>query len=109
MSETSKVTPAEAQEIEATSHYVPAELCGKPVEIVPGGAWRQSAMRKLRNGYFDEFFEEVLSPESYELFLDLNPTNDEVGALLESVEQTSGESMGKSSGPSRSSRTTRRR
>lgn len=103
------VTPAQAQEIEATGHYVTAELCGEKLEIVPAGAWRQSSMRKLKANDMDAFMEDVLSPESYEQYLDLDPTNDELGEFINSAGEAAGEPMGKSSGPSRSSRSTRKR
>ena len=104
-----EVTPAEAQEIEAVGHYVPAELCGKELQIVPAGAWRQSTMRKLKAGDMDAFMEDVLSPASYDLYLDLDPTNDEVNDFMENAGEGSGEPVGKSSGPRASSRSTRKR
>ncbi|MFF3324972.1 hypothetical protein [Streptomyces sp. NPDC002889] len=109
MTATKEVTPAEAQEIEATGHYVTAELCGEKLELVPPGAWRQSWQRKLKAGDMDEFMECVLSADSYGLYLDLDPTNDEIGEFLNSAGEAAGETVGKSSGLSRSSRTTRRR
>ena len=111
MTETTKneVTPAEAQEIEATGHYVTAQLCGKDLEAVPPGAWRQSWQRKLKAGDMDAFLEEVLSPDSYELYLELDPTNDEIGEFLNIAGEAAGEPLGKSSGPKASSRSTRRR
>lgn len=102
-------TPADAQEIEATGHYTTVDLCGKALEVVPAGAWRQSAMRKLRVGDMDGFLEDVLSPDSYELYLDLDPTNDDLNSFLEAAGSSSGDTLGKSSGPTRSSRTTRRK
>lgn len=109
MTETTDVTPADAQEAEALGHYVAADLCGKALEIVPSGAWRQSSMRLLRAGDLDAFLEEVLSPESYETYLDLDPTNDEVGDFINGAAAASGEPVGKSSGPKRSPRATRKR
>ncbi|MEV0917830.1 hypothetical protein AB0I93_26680 [Streptomyces sp. NPDC049967] len=103
------VTPAEAQEIEATGHYVKAVLGDEVLEIVPPGAWKQSWQRKLKAGDMDAFLEDVLSPDSYELYLDLDPTNDEVGELLNAAGEASGEPVGKSSGPRPSSRSTRKR
>lgn len=104
-----KVGAAEAQEIEAAGHYVPATLCGSEVEIVPSGAWRQSSMRKLRLGDMDGFMEDVLSPESYELYVEIDPTNEEINAFMEEASEAAGESLGKSGGPRASSRSTRRR
>jgi len=110
VTETSDIaTPAEAQEAEAAGHYVTAELCGKTLEIVPSGAWRQSAMRMLREGDLDSFMDQVLSPDSYDLYLDLDPTNDQVGEFVNAAGDASGEPVGKSSGPSRSPRRTRKR
>jgi hypothetical protein len=109
MTEKTDVTPAEAQEIEAAGHYVKA-ICGDEVlEIVPPGAWKQSWQRKLKAGDMDAFLEDVLSPDSYDLYLDLDPTNDQIGEMLNAAGEASGESVGKSSGPSRSSRATRKR
>ncbi|MCX5407515.1 hypothetical protein OHA37_27080 [Streptomyces sp. NBC_00335] len=105
----SDATPAEAQEIEAAGHYVTADLCGKTLEIIPSGAWRQSSMRLLKANEMDDFFADVLSSESYELYLDLDPTNDELGRFLDDSGAASGEPVGKSSGPSRSQRRTRKR
>ncbi|MGW0312010.1 hypothetical protein [Streptomyces flavidovirens] len=104
-----KVGAAEAQEIEATGHYVSAQMCGSEVEIVPSGAWRQSSMRKLKAGDMDGFMEDVLSPDSYDLYLELDPTNEEINAFMEEASEAAGESLGKSGGPRASSRTTRRR
>ncbi|WP_030319587.1 hypothetical protein [Streptomyces flavochromogenes] len=104
-----KTTPAEAQEVEATGHFITAGLASKDVEVVPGGAWRQSTMRKLRAGDIDGFMEDVLSPDSYEVYLELDPTNDEIGEFANAAGEASGEQMGKSSGPSASSRRTRRK
>ncbi|MEV4424071.1 hypothetical protein AB0K23_01580 [Streptomyces sp. NPDC049602] len=106
---TTAITPAEAQETEATGHYITAALAGKDVETVPGGAWRQSTMRKLRAGDIDGFMEDVLSPDSYELYLELDPTNDEVGEFANSAGEAAGEQMGKSSGQPASSRRTRKK
>jgi hypothetical protein len=104
-----EVSPAQAQEIEATGHYVTAVLCDTEVEVVPSGAWRQSSMRKLRLGDMDAFMEDVLSPDSYELYVELDPTNEEINDFMETAGEVAGESLGKSGGPKASSRTTRRR
>lgn len=103
-------TPAEAQEAEAnTGHYVTASLCGKPVRIVPPGAWRMSWQRKLRQGDFDAFAEAVLHPDDVELYEELDPTNDDFNEFIADAAELAGESLGKSSGPRGSSRSTRRR
>lgn len=103
------VSEAEAQEIEAVSKHVPGLLCGEEVRIVPPGAWRQSWQRLLNQGQIDAFAEIVLHPDDYELYVELDPTNDEFGELINDAATRAGESLGKSSGPAPSSRRTRRR
>ena len=104
-----EVTAAEAQEIEAEGHYVTGLLCGEEVRIVPPGAWRQSWQELLNSGQIRAFMEIVLSPDDFELFVELDPTNDEVGELIQDAAQRAGESLGNSRGPAPSSRRTRRR
>lgn len=104
-----EVSPAEAQEIEAVNKYVTAELCGEEVRIIPPGAWRQSWQRLLGQGQIDAFAEIVLHPDDFDLYLELDPTNEEFGELVGDAAERAGESLGKSSGPAPSSRRTRRR
>lgn len=101
--------PAVAQEIEARGHYVTAALCGESVRVVPPGGWRQSWMRHLNAGRIDAFAEQVIHPGDLELYDELDPTNDEFGQFVADAAELAGEPMGKSGGPSRSSRRTRRR
>jgi hypothetical protein len=99
----------EAQEIEADGQYITAELCGEEVQIVPPTAWRTSWQRLLNQGNLDAFAEKVLHPDDFELYEELDPTIAEFLQFTTDAAQRSGESLGKSSGPSRSSRSTRRR
>jgi hypothetical protein len=103
------VTEAEAQEIEAEGHYVTADLCGEELRIIPPGAWRQSWHRLLNAGQFDSFAELVLHPDDVDAYFDIDPTNDEFSEFVGDAAEQSGESLGKSRGPVRSSRRTRRR
>jgi hypothetical protein len=103
------VSEAEAQEIEAVSKHVTGLLCGEEVRMIPPGAWRQSWQRLLNEGQVSAFMEIVLHPDDYELFVELDPTNDEVGDLINDAVVRAGESLGKSGGPAPSSRRTRRR
>lgn len=104
-----EATPAEAQEIEAEGHHVMAILAGESVRIIPPGAWRQSWQRSLAAGQFDVFAEKVIHPDDLDLYEDIDPTNDEFGQFIEDAARLAGESLGKSRGPARSSRSTRRR
>ncbi|MFJ6073710.1 hypothetical protein ACIQFU_23185 [Streptomyces sp. NPDC093065] len=107
--EETEYTEADAQEAEATGHYVTSELCGEEVRIIPPGAWRQSWRRLLMSGQIDEFAQITLHPDDYELYEELDPTNDEFGDLVNMASERAGESPGKSRGPAPSSRRTRRR
>lgn len=101
--------PAQAQEIEARGHYVTASLCGESVRVVPPGAWRQSWQRHLHAGRVDAFADKVIHPADLQAYYDIDPTNDEFGQFVADAAELAGEPMGKSHGPSRSTRRTRRR
>jgi hypothetical protein len=105
----SEVTEADAQEIEAVDNYVTADLCGEDVRVIPPGAWRQSWQRLLNSGQVDAFAKIVLHPDDYDLYVDIDPTNEEFGEMVSEAAERAGESLGKSSGPAPSSRRTRRR
>lgn len=103
------VSEAEAQEIEAVNKHVTGLLCGEEIRIIPPGAWKQSWQRLLHQGQIDAFAQLVLHPDDYDLYVDIDPTNDEFGDLVNDAAERAGESLGKSSGPAPSSRRTRRR
>lgn len=104
-----EVTAAEAQEIEAVNKYVTALLCDEEIRIIPPGAWRQSWQRLATQGQIDAFAQIILHPDDYELYVDIDPTNEEWGEFIADAAEQAGESLGKSSGPATSSRRTRRR
>lgn len=102
-------TPADAQEAEALGHFITVALAGEEVRVVPAPAWRVSSQRALRAGDLDGFMEGVLHEDDYELYVDIDPTQDEFAEFVEACHAASGESQGKSRGSSKSSRRTRRR
>ena len=104
-----QVSPAEAQETEAVNKYVTALLCDEDVRIIPPGAWRQSWQRLAAQGQIDAFAQIVLHPDDYDLYLDIDPTNEEWGEFVTDAAERAGESLGNSRGPAPSSRRTRRR
>lgn len=105
-----ETTAAEAQEIEADGrHYVTARLVDEEIRVVPPGAWRQSWQTMLASGQFNGFAERVVHPDDLDLYFDIDPTNDEFEDFVSEAAKRSGESLGKSRGPGRSSRSTRRR
>ncbi|SDL27672.1 hypothetical protein [Streptomyces indicus] len=110
-----QIEAASAQEAEAAEQeYVTVPLAGhdgvtKDVRCVPSGRWRASALRALNTGDIDGFMETVLHPDDFELFQELDPDMDGFGKFVADAGRISGESVGKSSGPTRSSRSTRKR
>ncbi|MFE0326332.1 hypothetical protein ACFW08_05885 [Streptomyces sp. NPDC058960] len=108
MSETT-VTPAEAQEIEASEEYGTAELCGVELRVKNSKHWRPSYMRALRQSDFDAWAAGVLHEDDVQTFIDLDATFEEIGAFVGDAAQAAGEPVGKPAGRAKSSRTTRRR
>ena len=104
-----EVSAAEAQEIEAVNKYVTALLCDEEVRVIPPGAWRQSWQRLAAQGQIDAFAQIILHPDDYELYVDIDPTNEEWGEFVGDAAERAGESLGNSHGPAPSSRRTRRR
>ncbi|WP_367129921.1 MULTISPECIES: hypothetical protein [Streptomyces] len=97
------------QETDATGDYVPAELAGRPVRALPSQRWRASHLRALNAGNLDAFAEGVLHPDDLDAWYEGDPTQDEIGEWVAQVAEAGGESLGKSSGRPRSSKTTRKR
>jgi hypothetical protein len=104
-----EVSAAGAQEIEAEGHYVTATLCGEEVQIVPPSVWRASWQRMLNQGDFDGFAKNVFHPDDYDFYEEIDPTIVEFVEFAQEAAALVGESLGKSSGPTPSSRRTRRR
>lgn len=111
-----QIEAAEAQENEADvdGEYVTVPLAGydgvtKDVRTLPANRWRASALRCLNQGDFDGFFELVLHDDDYGIYEELDPTSEGIGNFAEAAARAGGEALGKSGGPSRSSRSTRRR
>jgi hypothetical protein len=112
-----QIEAARAQETEAELEdegFVTVPLAGydgvvKDVRCVPAGRWRASTLRALNRGDIDAFMQTNLHPDDYEIFEDLDPDMDSFAKFTEDVSRASGETLGKSSGPSRSGRNTRRR
>lgn len=104
-----EVDAADAQEVEAEGHYVTAMLADEEIRVVPPGAWKQSWQTALSNANFTFFAEKVVHPDDLDLYFDIDPTNDEFEQFVSEAAKRGGESLGKSRGPVRSSRRTRRR
>ncbi|MFJ3248322.1 hypothetical protein [Streptomyces sp. NPDC086782] len=108
MSETI-ITPAEAQETEATEEYTTATLDGVTLRVKSVNEWRPSHLRALRQSDFDTWAAGVLHDDDVQTFVDLDATFREIGAFVEEAMSGAGEPVGKPSGRAKSSRTTRKR
>jgi hypothetical protein len=111
-----QIEAARAQETEADLEdaYLTVPLTGyegvaKDVRVLPANRWRASAVRALNSGDIDAFMGIVLHEDDYDTYEDLDPTTADIGRFAEEVSRLSGEALGKSSGPTRSSRSTRKR
>ncbi len=105
-----EITPAEAQENEATTTgYVTEELEGTDLRILPAGQWRPSFLRALRAGDFDTWASLALHPDDVDEFTAIDATFDALSGFTARAMSATGEAPGKSRTSSRSSRTTRKR
>ena len=93
---------------EADDGYVLAELCGEELQVLPPGQWRQSTNVALQEGRLNDWALTALTPESYDRWLELDPTNDEALAFFEDYGRKSGNGLGDSRLSVASSRSTRR-
>ncbi|WP_442803663.1 hypothetical protein OG411_30070 [Streptomyces pseudogriseolus] len=105
---------AQETEVDTEGEFLTVPLAGydgvtKDVRVLPATRWRASAFRALNSGDIDGFMEIVLHEDDYEIYEDLDPTGEGIGKFAEEASRLSGEALGKSSGPSRSSRSTRKR
>lgn len=112
---TNQIEAAHAQEAETEQpEYVTVPLAGfdgvtKDVRVLPASRWRASALRCLNRGDMDGFMETVLHEDDFEVYEELDPDMDGISKFAEDAARAAGESLGKSSGPSGSSRGTRKR
>ncbi|GAA3018377.1 hypothetical protein [Streptomyces fulvorobeus] len=104
-----EVTPAEAQENEATEEYGTATLCGCDLRVKPVNRWRPSYLRALRLADYDTWAAGVLHEDDVETFVDLDATLDEINVFTADAMESAGEAPGKSSGRAKSSKSTRKR
>lgn len=103
------ITAAEAQELEATTDHVAAELNGHEIRVLLPTKWRMSCLRALRAGDVDTWAEGVIHADDLGDFVDADPTLEEVGEFAARAMSATGEAPGKSGRPSTSTRGTRRK
>lgn len=80
-----------------------------PVTVLPQRLWRSSAMRALNRGDFEAWAEKSLTEAGYDVWLDVDPTVEEIEAFFEEFAKTAGISPGGSRASRRSSNAMRRR
>lgn len=98
---------AEKQRIEADGDYIPVPLGDTEIRVKPQRKWRMSHMRLLNAGDLDGWAEGVIHPDDVDAFFDVDPDMEEFQAFAEEAARRAGDSLGKSSGRSRSSRNMR--
>ncbi|CAO0836657.1 hypothetical protein ACTFBT_01280 [Streptomyces microflavus] len=103
------ITPAEAQEIEATEEYGTATLSGVDLRVKPVTEWRPSYLRALRLADYDAWATGVLHEDDVQTFIDLDATIAEITDFTAAAMESVGETPGKSSGRAKSSTRTRKR
>jgi|GEM_PF-1764599 len=79
------------------------------VHVLPPGRWRSSANNAMQTGDFEGWAELCLTPGSYEVWCDVDPTLDEVMDMFAAVRRLTGQDVGKQSMSRRSLMGTRRR
>lgn len=100
---------ADKQTAEAAGHYVTVPIRGAEVRVKPQRKWRMSHMRCLNQGDLDGWAEGVIHPDDLDEFMDLDLEMEEFQEFSEEAARRAGDGLGKSSGRSRSSRSTQRR
>lgn len=83
---------------------------GQSVRVLPPKMWRVSSLSAMRVGDFDTWAKKALaSEEDYEVFMDVDPTLEQVETFMKNLNEVSGEGNSKTSSRSaRRSKTTRR-
>ncbi|MFG3046221.1 hypothetical protein ACGFZR_14995 [Streptomyces sp. NPDC048241] len=104
-----EVTAADAQEIEADGDYITVTLDDEPIRVLSATLWRTSWVQQVNLGDFVGFAANVVHPDDLELFQEIDPTIPDFQQFTQDAQELSGEPVGKSRGPNRSSRRTQRR
>lgn len=104
-----ELSEAAKQEIEAIGEYVTVPVAGGETRVKPQRDWRMSDLRMLNQGDLDAWAESVIHPDDLETFMDHDLTLAEFQDFAADAARLAGDGLGKSSRPSKSSRTTRRR
>jgi hypothetical protein len=74
------------------SHPVEVSLGEYMVTVIPLRKWRSSAIRALRSGDYDTWASKSLTPDSWTLWQQIDPTLDDIEALFADWQQKTGQS-----------------
>jgi hypothetical protein len=88
---------------------VPLGPHGDLVHVIPRGRWRASAMSALHEGNLDAWAQMCLFEPDYNTWIGVDPTVDEVMAMLEVWQKLTGDDLGKADVQRGSLRNGRRR
>ena len=103
------IDAGEAQEREAEGEYVSVAVADIKVRLKPQLQWRMSHIRALNKGDLDTWAEGVIHPDDLDEFFEADVTVKQFSQFAEDSSKATGDDLGKSSGPSRSSKISRRR
>lgn len=71
---------------------------GTTVRVLPPRMWRVSSLTAMRQGDFDKWASKALaSTEDYEIFMDVDPTLDQIEGFMKRLNEESGEGNSKNS------------
>lgn len=80
-----------------SSEPVRVQLAGRDVDVKPLRKWRSSAISAMRSGDFEVWARTSLDGDGYDVWLDVDPTIEEVEALFAQWTEATGQSPGESS------------
>lgn len=108
MTDTKQINSSAAEK-EAKVELIQAELAGHTVYVPPVNQWRASALHALREGDLQTWAEKTLNDDDWDIWVEVDPTMDEIGKFFETINGQTGVDPGNSRGSRNSSRTTGRR
>lgn len=79
-----------AQETEVKNENTVVQLCEDTVEVLPITKWTSSAIHALRSGDIEIWAEKSLTPDSYQIWIELDPTLDEIEQFMDEWSKASG-------------------
>jgi hypothetical protein len=100
---------ASAAEKEVRGELIQGNLAGKTVYVRPVKQWRASALHALREGDLMGWAEATLSDDDWDVWLEVDPTIEEIEGFFASINPGLGTDPGNSRRSRRSSTRTRRR